>query len=597
MVRKVKPAQLWLLWLLVSVGVSSRLMAQETESSTGPTLEALMKRLDNLERENMELRGMVEQRPATPPSVGDEALREEIRTLQERLRILEGNTLGEDRGGNDPPLFGKPGDFETYIDKQVDKKLKAEATKKSEKDKAETSRKEAEAKAKEAEGFEVGKNMKMTAVWNNGINFATEDDAFRFHLGGRVDWDTAFYNESPNLKLGSDNTIRLHDGTDFRRMRLRADGRIWDFADFVFEVNFANLQDFSNQSSQVITGSVGVTDVNLIFRDVPLVGNVRVGHFLPPISLEHTTSSNTVYYMERSPQFDAFINRFDYVSGLNFFDSYLDNRATFGSAIFRSGSATINPFGAGNGDGEYGWATRGTLLPIFKNEGRQLLHLGMSVMQRSLDNNATSPGDRPLVRGGASKSEIPNVMQTGTIYGPFGQYYLNPELAMVYGRWSMSAEYLYTFLPVTYGKQNAAGQYSDPRGFTDYTGYYVETGYFLTKGDYRRYDQRIGAFGRTVPFENGWLMRGKNKQISFGRGAVQLLARYTYLDLTGGKPIFTRTAGAGAGVENDLTLGVAWYMTPQSNVQLNYIHTNIMSVLPGASGNFDALGIRFHYDF
>jgi hypothetical protein len=64
-----------------------------------------------------------------------------------------------------------------------------------------------------------------------------------------------------------------------------------------------------------------------------------------------------------------------------------------------------------------------------------------------------------------------------------------------------------------------------------------------------------------------------------------------------GNPVFTKSAGAGAAIENDITLGVAWYMTSQSNVQVNYVRTNINSVTPGASGAFDALGIRFHYDF
>ena len=570
----------------------------EDQATTESGFEVLMRRLENLERENSDLRQMIEKKPA-PVSAEDEALRDEIRILQERLKALEvgkEGVNGKVSGSNEKPLFGKPADFESYIDKQVDKKLKSEAEKKSAREKQDAVTKQAEAKAKEAEGYEVGKNMKMTAVWNNGINFATEDDAFRFHIGGRVDWDTAFYREDAHLLMGSDNTTRLHDGTDFRRMRLRADGRLWDFTDFVFEVNFANLQDFSNQSQSVITGSVGVTDVNLIFREVPVVGNVRVGHFLPPIGLEHTTSSNTVYYMERSPQFDAFINRFDYVSGINFFDTYLNERATFGSALFRSGSQTVNPFGAGNGDGEYGYAMRGTILPVFKEEGRQLMHIGMSFMQRTLDNGSTSPGDRPMIRGGASKNEIPNINQTGTIYSPDGQYYINPELAVVYGPWSLSGEYLYTFMPHAYGKE-INGNYKDPRGRLDYQGYYLESGYFITKGDYRRYDRRIGAFGRTVPFENAWAMRGANKKISIGRGAVQLLARYSYLDLVSGNPVFTKSAGAGAAIENDITLGVAWYMTPQSNVQVNYVRTNINSVTPGASGAFDALGIRFHYDF
>ena len=57
------------------------------------------------------------------------------------------------------------------------------------------------------------------------------------------------------------------------------------------------------------------------------------------------------------------------------------------------------------------------------------------------------------------------------------------------------------------------------------------------------------------------------------------------------------SAGARAGIEQDVTLGVVWYLNPQSNIQFNYIHTHINSILASASGDFDAAGVRFHFDF
>ncbi len=46
-----------------------------------------------------------------------------------------------------------------------------------------------------------------------------------------------------------------------------------------------------------------------------------------------------------------------------------------------------------------------------------------------------------------------------------------------------------------------------------------------------------------------------------------------------------------------MTLGLVWYLNPQSNIQLNYVRTYINSVVRGASGDFDALGVRVHFDF
>jgi phosphate-selective porin len=309
------------------------------------------------------------------------------------------------------------------------------------------------------------------------------------------------------------------------------------------------------------------------------------------------TSSNFVYYMERSPQFDAFVNRLDYVNGINFFDTYLQDRVTLASALFRSGSTTINPFGAGAGDGEYGFSIRSTGLPVYKDEGRKLIHLGMTFLQRTLDNHGTSPGDRALVRAGATKTDLPNVMQTGAFYSPYGEYYLVPEVAMVLGRFSLSGEYLWTFAPSAYTGMTANSVLSGPVGRVSYQGFYVESGYFLSRGDYRRYNRKTGAWDRTTPLENAWFLRGKDGGVSTGRGAVQLLARFSYLDLQSGNPVLSPKVGARAGIENDVTLGVAWYINPQANMQVNYVHTQINSALRSASGSFDGLGLRFHYDF
>ncbi|OJW08795.1 MAG: hypothetical protein BGO49_08395 [Planctomycetales bacterium 71-10] len=486
---------------------SGRARAQDPQPPKEPVaVDKLMERLEALERRDAE----------------NAALREQVRVLQDRLEKLEGSPKPEGGGGagsekpaGDPPAAGRAAgaDFSQVAGGAGEAEARPGWT-------------------------EVGKNLEMKTTWNNGIQMSTLDDAFRFHIGGRVDFDSAWFRQDPNLLVGDANGDRLRDGGDFRRMRLRADGRFWDNIDFVFEVNFANFQDFSNTGQQVTIGSVGLTDVNVTFREVPILGNLKVGHLLPPISLEHMTSSNFVYYMERSPAFDAFINRFDYANGANAFDSFFDDRATLSAAILRTGSRTVNPFGAGAGDGEYGAAARATFLPIYKDEGRRLLHLGASLMHRALDEDSTSPSDRSLVRSGAGR-EIPNVMAVGRFYSPRGQYYINPEVAAIFGRWSFSAEYLYTGLPSTYARQLNRNVFLDPRGAGFFQGLYAEMGYFLTEGDSRRYNRKLGTFDRTVPMENAWFMKTGRGRPTVGRGAVQLLARYSFLDLVSGNPVLT----------------------------------------------------------
>jgi phosphate-selective porin OprO/OprP len=79
---------------------------------------------------------------------------------------------------------------------------------------------------------------------------------------------------------------------------------------------------------------------------------------------------------------------------------------------------------------------------------------------------------------------------------------------------------------------------------------------------------------------------------------VQLLSRYTYLDLLDGNPPLTPTSGgARAGRQHDITLGVNWYMTSQVWIMLNYVWTHIDSAQPGASGDVQGIGVRVHVDF
>ncbi len=490
-------------------------------------------------------------------------------------------------------------ELQKLIDETVSRRLEEEKKKREEKEKEDKQKKEEESKNKELQGFEVGKELGMTATWNNGLWLSTPDSSFRFHLGGRVDFDNVFFNQNQNLLFGSNDQARPRDGSDFRRLRLRADGSFWENIDYAVELNFADFQDFSNDDQNIVVGAVGLTDVWLTFRDLPGVGNLRVGHFQPPIGLEHLTITNFFNYMEFSPAFDAFLNRFNYVNGAMLFDTYLNERAALALSLMRTSNQNISPFGAGAGAGQYGLACRGTVLPLASEDNRALLHLGLSFVSLALGDQGTSPGDRALLRGGASRAELPNVMQTGQFFGPRGEYFLSPELALINGPFSLSAEHLLVYLPQTFDTRSAAGVYTGPHGPVLYHGGYVEAGLFVTPGDGRRYNRAFGVFDRTIPVQNGYLVRGEDGQPIFGRGALELTCRYSYLNLAAGNPVLTPGAGAGAqaGIEQDITLGANWYLNPETIVMLNYIRTKINSVSPGNSGAFDGFGVRVHFDF
>jgi phosphate-selective porin len=146
--------------------------------------------------------------------------------------------------------------------------------------------------------------------------------------------------------------------------------------------------------------------------------------------------------------------------------------------------------------------------------------------------------------------------------------------------------------------EQAVPTFAGPRRDVTYQAMYVEGGVFVTPGDQRRYDKKTGTWARTNPVENAYFFRQKNCGPIHSEGAVQLVARYTFLDLVSGDPILTPTSGgARAGEQQDVTLGVNWYINSQMWFMLNYVATRIDSVVPGADGDIHGVGCSLHLDF
>jgi phosphate-selective porin OprO/OprP len=462
---------------------------------------------------------------------------------------------------------------------------------------AEKDRKPAEAESIPAEEpAEIGKDRTLLPRWDNGFVGETADKSFRIHLGGRLEFDNAWFAQDDNLLIGPSPEQTMRDGTLMRRARLRGDGRLWEFIDFACEVNFANIQDVSNvDNSLVQVGSVGLTDFYVTFREFPCLGNVRVGHVQAPISLERYSSSNAWYYMERSSMFDAFYNPNDYQNGIVVFDSYLDDRVTLAGSAAWVGKSDVQSFAFGANEGKYGFGARLTALPYYADEGYSLLHVGAGWFHQSLVDHRFSVASRPLLRAGAGGSDTPNLVFTGTFFTPHGADVANVEGALVVGPFSLSSEYAVTHVRDVY--EQSKPDFAGPRGDVTFQAAYLEGGLFVTPGDQRRYDKKTGTWTRTLPVENAYLVQDCNGRMCC-RGAVQLVARYTYLDLIDGEPVLTPTSGgARAGRQHDLTFGINWYLNSQTWLMLNYVATHLDSVAAGVAGDIHGIGCRLHLDF
>lgn len=391
--------------------------------------------------------------------------------------------------------------------------------------------------AKEVEPLTAEDNCRV--YWKNGVRFETEDKDFKFRVGGGMQLDAGMIGSSREIQdeFAVDS---FESDAHFRRARIYLEGTFYKNFDFKFQYDFAD-------------GATGFKDVYIAVKRVPWLQRIQVGHFKEPFSLERLTSSNNITFMERSLQspFEPARN-----TGIGIFTKFFKRRMTVAAGAFR----IVDDLGDGFGSGSpYSLAARVTGLPWFEENGKHLLHLGLSY---AFDFHN---GDEVRFRQRPSTSFGPRLVSTGKFLTN-DITLVNPEVAIVVGPFSMQAEYLQTFLNQQY--------IDDPMFF----GWYVEASYFLT-GEHRPYNKTKAAFRRLSPKRNfGW---GEGS----GWGAFQVGARISQLNLNSGD--------ISGGRLQDLTLGLNWYLNPVMRVMVNYGYGDRSS--PSGSENVYQMRVQFAF--
>ena len=435
-----------------------------------------------------------------------------------------------------------------------------------------------------SEGYVVGSDTSMKASWRHGVEIESPHKDFRMHVGGRVQFDGVWLDGSDDAfdvpAPGSGTSgVGDADSVNFRRARLRVDGTLYDVIDYACEYDFVNSTNVNAglaPASEANVVNVPVpTDVWVTFKELPAVGNLRVGNFKEPIGLEHLTSSRFLDFMERSYLQDAFTGAFNngFSQGAMIFDWSEERNTTCAIGLFKNAA---NPYAFNVGDGEYATTGRVTWAPWYDepSKGRYMFHVGAAASYRDTDNDVIRIRARPSLRNGPGPLN-PVMADTGTIPAD-NQSILAGEAALVYGPWLLQGEYMASHI-----EDAVAGPISGETLFVQ--GYYVEALYFLT-GEHREYDRKAANFGRVVPHENAYFVRGLGW---CGGGAWQVGARYSMLDL--------RDSGFDGGLVQDVTLGLNWFLNPNMKVQWNYVYTQRDA--PGINDHFDGAGMRLAWDF
>jgi phosphate-selective porin OprO/OprP len=412
--------------------------------------------------------------------------------------------------------------------------------------------------------------------WKSGLRFESEDKDFSLFVGGRFQFDTVGYATTRDIRSNIPGTNALEDGVSFRRMRLDMGGTIYTNIDFYAQVDFANGLILTNGTTRTGNNATYPTDMWVTFKDLPLVGNIRVGNQKMLYSFEHLTSSRFLTFLERSLGFDAFAegqnNGFE--PGITAFDNYADKRGTWGVGLFKN---TRSPFGWNVGANELEVNGRVTYLPVYEDGGCFLVHVGLGAATKDLDDGQARFRARLDARNSPSALS-PLIADTGNFNGR-NQQILVPEFAMVKGPFSLQAEYYASWVnDVDLGTAAAP----NPKGTVFFQSAYAEAAFFLT-GEHREYNREAGTFGRVVPKERlSWTRSGFT-----GCGAWQVAARYSYLNLS----------GANGNVVHDMTLGLNWFMNPNMKVQWNYFLADRETSGPVGNGIIQGFATRVAIDF
>jgi phosphate-selective porin OprO/OprP len=420
----------------------------------------------------------------------------------------------------------------------------------------------------------------LSASWSDGLRFRSKDDAFHIHVGGSAQIDSTWMlapNSAFALANGTTSGVGNSSAVFLRRVRLRVDGDIYDQFDFIVEYDFANAADENSglqpPSFGNISGEPAPINVWLQVRDVPFFGSVRFGNLAKPIGMSRNTSQTSLPFMERADNADAFYGAFDggFALGLVARNHTDNDRVTWQYGIYRP---AINIFGVALN--KFEWGGRVTGLPVYEDDGKMLVHLGLGTLDGELPENQLRVRARPLLRNGPGYAN-PILVDTGTITAS-RQYTIAPEFAAVAGSWTFQAEW--TGQVVT----DATPAGGTNQGTILYQGGYAEVLYFLT-GEYQLYDKGNGAFGRVIPNQNLRMKKGEGVS---GCGAWQVGVRFSYLDLN--------DKAIQGGMVYDWTAGVNWFWNPNMKVQFNYIaeHRDQPGVTPVW---INGVGVRGAYDF
>ena len=408
--------------------------------------------------------------------------------------------------------------------------------------------------------------------WDNGFKLSRSDGAFKLKFGGRIMVDAGLNSLGRGLRsdFRAVDVLPLHgSGVEFRRARIFFSGEVYDRVFFTANYDFAQNSDDDNPDFK---------DVFVGLKRLGFVNAAKVGHFKEPGFLQEATSSKNITFIERGLNQAFFPGR---NVGLMADGTGFEKKLFWQLGVYRDANDQGFSFDD-SGDESWDLAGRVSMVPIYREGGKHVLHAGAGFIHRFLD---AGPSGNLRFRSRPSAHLAQYFVDTEGRVDASDSNTLNLELAYVRGPFSAQAEYTYVWV-------EGNGAQRDLR----FRGFYAFASVFLT-GEHRNYQLGKGKFDRVIPSANFDPANGN-------WGAIEIAIRYGYLDLV--------SRDVRGGELWDLTVGVNWHLFPNFRWMLNYVHADVTKrvatftpkpppIAPSISGRISGAGnmvaTRFQFDF
>lgn len=355
---------------------------------------------------------------------------------------------------------------------------------------------------------------------------------------------------------------------------------------FCSMIGVDDLVDFSS-GKEMMDGRFGYGKVELDFagprilpRDIYLKWKAwenwpswQIGYFKESLGLGVLTSSNDLWFMERSAPERAFMQfAMDRALGTAWGNELEEGRFLWNVGYYyRCTTDWEGDFLSNHGHG----VTLRLAGRIYEDESESaLIHLGIGYGVKFWESD--KPFQLEVGWGNRAKDIF---LATGNLEGTRVTHTLAPEFLWIWGSWGLQAEYYGTFLE------------NDGLGTLFFQGATFQAAYWLT-GETSYYAPSRGVLGRVEPHRK--VLRYHNGEWDFrtGPGAIQLVYRFSWLDLSA-------APGRLAGQTWEHTVGCNWLLTSHWRILTEYTFAirQYEAASPSDRDSYHAvaLGMQFYY--